>query len=270
MSHSGYHSLDVAIWFAKASIKDSDKRYNNFELYSQAVRPVDFVKQLNKNDYKNIFPNISKDHLMSQKEFENIINKDKERSVMGEIDAHSLIALKKDKYTLTNIGVHAVHNGFSQRNWESVIGRDLYKGNGRVRHESYIIEQGPFQSIVINSYQSHEIFKSNIDKYDVGGEYHYDIHIFRNGTLFPEYKTYELLTMKELRGVENLEYSRGHQENARRNCVEDFVLSINNNLKPREEISNFLSHELSTQILGGIYKSLSKKGKIIKNKIKNE
>jgi predicted dehydrogenase len=270
MSHSGYHGLDVAIWFTKSSILDSDKKYNNFEVYSQVVRPVDFIKQLNKNDYQNIFPSISKDNLMSQKEFENESKKDKSKSVTGEIDAHSLIALKHDKYTITNIGVHAVHNGFGQRNWESVIGRDLYKGNGRVRHESYIIEQGPFQSIIVNSYQSHEIFKSDIDKYEVGGEYHYDIHVFRNSALFPEYKTYELLTMKELRGVEDLNYSRGHQENARRNCVEDFVLSINNNSSPKKEISNFLSHDLSTQILSSIYRSVSKKGKVIRDKIKNE
>ncbi|PIP61576.1 hypothetical protein COW99_03565 [Candidatus Roizmanbacteria bacterium CG22_combo_CG10-13_8_21_14_all_38_20] len=35
--------------------------------------------------------------------------------------------------------------------------KDLYKGNGRLRHESHFIEQGPFQAISFDSYQSKEV-----------------------------------------------------------------------------------------------------------------
>lgn len=269
MSHSGYHSLDVAIWFAGSSVLDKGKRYDNFEVYSQAVRPADFLKQLNTEDYLKIFPDIDKKHLLSMEDFEKQKNANG-RSVTGELDTHALIALKRGKYSITNIGIHALHNGFGQRNWVSADGRNLYKGNGRVRQESYTIEQGPFQSIIVNSYQSNEIFKSNISDYDVGGEYHYDIHVFRNNTLFPEYKNYELITMKELRGVVDYDYSRGHQEEARRNCVEEFILSIKGKVKIENQISNFLDHELSTHILSSIYVSISNNNKVVKDKISKD
>ncbi|KAI9857193.1 MAG: hypothetical protein M1813_008555 [Trichoglossum hirsutum] len=35
-------------------------------------------------------------------------------------------------------------------------GHDLYKGNGRVRHEMHEIKSGPFQTVVIDSRQVHD------------------------------------------------------------------------------------------------------------------
>lgn len=257
MSHSGYHSLDTAIWFAQSSILDKEKKYDNFEVYSQIVRPVDFMLQLKPDDYLHLFPEISHDELLSSFDFKKMMNEGGASSVTGEIDAHTLIALRHGDLTITNIGSHAIHNGFSQRNWISVKGRDLYKGNGRVRHESYTIEQGPFQCIIVNSFQSHEIFKSDINPSAVGGEYHYDIHIFRNSTLFPDLKSYELITMNDIGAKVDLHYSRGHQEEARRNCLEEFISTIEKNAHPDEQTSNFLDHELSTKILCAVYQSVS-------------
>ena len=91
----------------------------------------------------------------------------------------------------------------------------------------------------------------------MGGEYHYDIHVFRNSTLFPEYKAYELITMSEINELADLKYSRGHQEDARRNCVEEFILAIKNQTLPHQQISNFLDHELSTHLLSAIYESVT-------------
>ncbi len=260
MSHSGYHSLDTAIWFAQSSILDEEKMYDNFELYSQIVRPVDFMLQLKPNDYVHLFPDISHDELLSSFDFKKMIKEGFSSSVTGEIDAHTLIALRHGDLTITNIGLHAIHNGFSQRNWISVKGRDLYKGNGRVRHESYTIEQGPFQCIIVNSFQSHEIFKSDMSPSAVGGEYHYDIHVFRNSTLFPDLKSYELISMNDIKAQVDLRYSRGHQEEARRNCLEEFIASIEKDTPPREQTSNFLNHDLSTKILSAIYQSVSSCG----------
>ena len=259
MSHSGYHSLDTSVWLAKSSILDPLKDYNNFELYAQATRPTDFFSQLTPNDYLKLFPDMEKSGLFSSDQLDSMLKEGKVGSVTGELDAHALIALKHNAHTITNICLNAVHNGFSQRNWVSAAGRDLYKGNGRVRHESYIIEQGPFQCVIVNSFQSHEIFKSDRLPNEVGGEYHYDIHIFRNSTLFPEYKAYELITMSEINELIDLKYSRGHQEDARRNCVEEFISAIKNHTLPHQQISNFLDHELSTKLLSSIYQSFSER-----------
>ena len=264
MSHSGYHSLDIAMWFAESSLSE-DKKWDNFQLYTQFIRPYDFINQLNKDDYFKLFPDLDQ-NLLNDEIVKNIGN------IKGELDAFTNISLKKGNAIITNITCNAIHNGFSQRNWIDATGRDLYKGNGRVRQESYLIEQGPFQSIVINSFQSEEIFKSNLHPYDTGGEYHFDIDIFRNSKLFPECKAYEHINMKDLRPMdEENGYSRGHQEAARRTCNTEFFKAILNEIPISKQTSNFLTHEITTKLLSSIYLSSSRESNnkinIIKQKI---
>lgn len=213
MSHSGFHGLDIAIWLIEASLK-INKKWNNFSLWTTFIRPQDVLTQFNKNDYLNIFPNME----WNPKIRENL------NKITGEVDAFTQISLKYNKEIITNINCNSLHNSFSRCGWFNSTGRDLYKGNGRIRQESYIIEQGPFQSIIINSFQSNEVKESDVDLYDVGGEFHFDVHIFRNTSLFPSLKTYEFINMKSLTSIADHGYSRGHQEDARRNCVNDFFL----------------------------------------------
>ena len=102
----------------------------------------------------------------------------------GEIEAFSNLQFKKGNKVMTNVSINLTHNGFARRDWVTAEGRDLYKGNGRVRHEYHIIEQGPFQCIHFHSYQSKEVdptLKNNL--YEVGGEYHLDIFVFRNSSI---------------------------------------------------------------------------------------
>lgn len=258
LSHSGYHSLDISLWFAKAGIKDRKKQYNNHELYTSFVRPIDFFEQINFDDYNKIFPEIPDSFLMNKdgKIMKKVLDNS---SVSGEIDAHTIISLKKDDKIITQVGSHLVHNGFSQRGWINSNYGNLYKGNGRLRHESYIIEQGPFQCIVVNAFQSLEISDKLTDPYSVGGEHNFDIHIFRNSSLYKEYKPYELISFDNLQLVEDKGYSRGHQENARRDCIDEFISAILNKTGQIHQESNFLDHELSTFILSEIYRSAAKK-----------
>jgi predicted dehydrogenase len=255
MSHSGYHSLDIALWLALASLR-ADKTWNHFKLYAQPTRPKDILAQFSTDDYLKFFfepPKIKwwNSHLEK-----------KASKITGEVDMSSNISLMKDKKIITNICCNTLHNSFSRRGWFDSTLRDLYKGNGRVRQESYIIEQGPFQSIIINSFQSQEIQKRDKNPYSVGGEYHFDIHIFRNTSMFPELLTYEFLNMCSLKPVKDYGYSRGHQEDARRNCILDFYQSIVNKVPPEKQISNIMYHNLTTQIFSAIYTSAAKQSTV--------
>jgi hypothetical protein len=62
-----------------------------------------------------------------------------------------------------------------------------------------MIEQGPFQAISFQSYQSKEI---NISKqkglFNIGGEYNLDIHVFRNSNFNSKWKTYKKYSIKNL------------------------------------------------------------------------
>lgn len=254
MSHSGYHSLDIAAWFCELSL-GNDKRYSKFEVYSKFSRPFDFLNQIKPEDYP-----------LFMKGFKNRNNADtyrKKLKIEGEIDAFNSISFLNSKGALiTHLSSSMVHNGFSQRGWFDPNMQNLYKGNGRVRHESYIIEQGPFQCIIINSFQSHEVLKGDLDK-EIGGENHFDVHIFRNSSLFDSVPPYELHQINETSSHGEMSYSRGHNEDARRRCIKEFVDSIREGRKPESQNSNFFEHKLSTKLLSAIYESAAKE---LKNK----
>lgn len=241
LSHSGYHSLDIAIWLAQASLMPK-KAWDNFNLYTEFTRPSDVLTAISKSDYQKLFPEMRKKNMRFDV-----------AGVTGEVDAFTLIALKKAKRSVTNISCNTLHTSFSKRAWSDSTGRDLYKGNGRVRQESYVVEQGPFQSIVVNSFQSNQIQKKAPHPYAVGGEYHFDIHIFRNNALFPQLKPYEFLSLKQLRPIKDLGYSRGHQEDARRQCITSFFEAIKTRIPQEKQESNIMRHKLTTQILSAIY-----------------
>lgn len=253
-SHSGYHSIDIAPWFIEAT-ETKGKEINNVDIYSNFLYPKDFLTQLGIADYKNLFPDFNKSNKYTKKALLEKYND------YGEIDAFLSFAFKHNEDTISLGSTNLVHNGFAQRNWPSADGRDLYKGNGRVRHESHYIEQGPFQAISYISYQGKEVDPDNLEGvYETGGEYHLDIHIFRNQKMFPEWKNYEKITVRDL-GSNMMEgKSRGHQEDARRNCILEFALAVQKGTKVS---SDFLDHKRSTMLFYGAYKSavLKKMGK---------
>lgn len=246
-SHSGYHSIDIVPWLIR-SIESDEKYIDNVDIFANFVTPIDLIHQLNFSDYQKLFKNFDIYNKYTEKQFI------KKCICFGEIDAFSSLSFKQGKHVISLASINLAHNGCSQRNWETAIGRDLYKGNGRIRHESHYIEQGPFQSIAFVSYQSREIdINNHSNMYDVGGEYHLDIHIFRNNRMFPKWKAYDKITIKDLNIPIMKNKSRGHQEDSRRKSVLEFISLIKN--KKKSITSDFLDHKDSTMLLYGIYKS---------------
>lgn len=251
-SHSGYHFFDIVPWLIEAG-ESENNTINNVDIYSNFLRPLDFLKQFNLDDYTRLFPQFNDYNKYSTKELEF------KMAGYGEIDAFNSFAFKSGKDTVTLGSINLVHNGFSQRGWLDARNKDLYKGNGRVRHESHIIEQGPFQAIYYQSYQSEEILNDHTSHHDVGGEYHLDIQVFRNSKLFPQWKSYKKINFRDL-GVQILDgYSRGHQEDARRDCILEFLNHIQVPNKNRQFISELNDHKRGAILLSGIYQSAVKR-----------
>ncbi len=251
-SHSGYHFLDIVPWLLEAG-ETEDKKIDNVDVFANLVRPIDFITQIDFNDYARIFPGAEAINRYSYNEFAHTVRN------YGEIDAFCSFAFKQGSKTLTLGSVNLVHNGFSQRGWASLEGRDLYKGNGRVRHENHIIEQGPFQAIYYQSYQSEEIQNETTSHYDVGGEYHLDIHVFRNSKLFPKWKSYDKLSIKDLDNSILQGYSRGHQEDARRYSTLEFLHSLNKPVNRAELVSELVDHRRGCVLMAGVYMSAIKR-----------
>jgi hypothetical protein len=134
-----------------------------------------------------------------------------------------MIQLKKNGRVATTASLNLLHTGFSRRAWGNAK-EDLYKGNGRLRHERVNIQIGPLMNIQIHSYQSSETHNDDSGKSpsEWAGLEHFDIHIFRNKELIGG-DPYEFLTIEDIQADE---LSVGQNENARYLLVEDFLNDV--------------------------------------------
>lgn len=259
LSHSGYHSVDVLCEFTDITHKD-DKSVDSVEIYAQSSRPSDFLAQLNIDDHKRLFKD-SDQYFKYGNEYKSLMRS------FGEIDVAANITFKRNDQVITLGTLNLAHTGYGQRDWVTAEGRDLYKGNGRIRQEQHVVEQGPFQSIFINSYQSKEILDNDSDHFNIGGERHLEIIIFRNNKLLPNWKPVEIINVRDLMSFELEGYSRGHQEEARRICIKEFFDYIDKNTSVEEQRSNFLDHYRTAKVFSGIYQSLAAKNSWFGNRI---
>lgn len=248
-SHSGYHSTDMMSWLI-SSTENKNKKITGVEITSSFLSPSDFLHQINYTDYSKIFPDFYESSKYSEKDFFKKVKN------FGEIDAFTNLIFKSGKNIQTLGSINLIHNGFSQRGWLSSVGKDLYKGNGRVRQEQYFLEQGPFQSISLITYQSKEISENNNDLFSIGKEFHMELHIFRNSNLFKEWKNHEIFNIKNHIKMKLSGSSRGHQEDARYEAIIDFIDAVK---EKRDTASDFSSHRRGTLLLSGIYQSAIKR-----------
>ena len=251
-SHSGYHFFDIVPFLINPSYS-KDKFYDEISVYSTATRPLDFLQQLNLKDYENIFGSklFRKYNKYSKEDYNKKMRK------YGEIDAFTSLEFKKKGKTMTLASINLVHNGFARRDWVTAKGKDLYKGNGRVRQESHIIQQGPFQAIHYHSYQSKEVnSRKRKNLYDVGEEYHSDIFVFKNSKMIGG-KNFEKISIGDLNTKIMDSNSRGHQEDARAHGFLEFVEFIEGKRTKEEMTSDFLSHRMGSLITSLIYRSIA-------------
>lgn len=178
LSHSGFHILDI-IWQLYVHGTPIAKKADSFGAYASAIYPTGYMQTITTDDYERYFGKhttlkTTRAYQSSMRDF-------------GEIDMTASITLKKHGNAMSLISLNLLHSSFSKRSWR-VPSKDLYKGNGRVKHQLYIIEQGPFQCIQIHNYQSDDEHDNSDDgdtSYALGGKNHFDIHIFRNTKMFP-------------------------------------------------------------------------------------
>jgi hypothetical protein len=257
-SHSGYHIFDTAMEFYKASITPQ-KKATEFDIYSSFLQPNGFFEQFGKDDYNEIFKE-DIDH-QDRWDTEKIYDQCKE---FGELDLSSIITLKKDGVSIANININLIHNGFSGRTWIKP-GEDLYKGNGRIKHESYHIQQGPFQSIQIHAYQGcHKHYLDNGLEDYLGGKNHFDVLVFRNPLISngkPQPSVYKLTDLFDQSDKESA--SSIMMEQVKFKVVKEFVDFIEGSISKNDVTSQIEDHRTSVQIMSGVYCShiMSKKNR---------
>ncbi len=249
-SHSGYHIFDTVYRLYKAAGIPS-KTADSMEIVSSFVQPNGFIKQFSESDYVSLFG----ESYNSVKEW----NDDQLQGICqdyGEIDLSAVITLLKDQEAIANLSINLIHNGYACRTWLEP-GKDLYKGNGRVKHENYNIQQGPFQNIQIHSYQAtdkHDELKGIED--DLGGKNHFDIYVFRNPLvdgLSNSPKVYKLTEV--FSGEDMATQSMLVMEHAKHQVVEEFVEYLLGKKEKSILRSQIEDHIVPVQIMSGIYRS---------------
>ena len=249
-SHSGYHLFDAVYQFYKNS-KLTGKVADSMEIFSSFFQPRGFLYQLNQKDYERYFAKEYRSvRKYSDKKLAEIFNG------YGEVDLSTIIKLKKGQDCIGNITINLMHNGFGMRTWMRP-GEDLYKGNGRVKHEYHNIEQGPFQNIQIHSYQSKDQHDLNSkDDYLLGGNSHFDIYVFRNKDMTGDKESLRVIRMNDLK-----EYApemcddKLAIERIKHRVVKEFLGYLIGIVSKTELTSNIDDHLIPVQIMSGVYRS---------------
>lgn len=221
------------------------------EIVSSFIQPNGFFTQFNENDYDKIF---GEQYGLVQKHNDEQL-KDLCQD-FGEIDFSAIITLKKDEEAIANFNLNLLHNGFAGRTWIKP-GEDLYKGNGRIKHESYNIQQGPFQNIQIHAYQATDNHDNNNGTdYYLGGKNHFEIYVFRNPLLTDGSKQPKVYSYKDIIDFENGKTeSMITMENVKLKVVEEFADYLIGERKKESIKSQIEDHIIPVQIMSGIYNS---------------
>ncbi len=241
-SHSGYHFFDLLNWFT--SSYQHDKKIDGITVKAWPNFPENYLNQIDSSVIKKVFPKLP---AMS----EDLPSK------LGEIDVMNTIQLKADKHTITHAQIDLLHSGLSSRSWEDIEGRNLYKGNGRTRHEQHYIAMGPFASINLCSWQSQPFESENIGSeqlFQPGHEFNLDIIICKNAELIGGQHV-ETYSLKDFYEPSLKNFSRGHQEDARMDAFVEFFDLISN--KKSKGSSPLESHYLTSRIMSGVYESVA-------------
>ena len=252
VSHSGYHFIDMASKIVKDSFKEANKNFDEISVFSKFIRPSGVLLQQNQSDLEKIFGDEYKQ--FDSRTDEELLKIYKEKNE-AEVDANSIISLSYNGIPVTNITLNLMHNGFSRRSWLNSNMKDLYKGNGRVRHEYHNIEQGCLQNIQIHSYQSkdkHDI--NNENDFKIGGNNHYDIYVFKNSEIVGG-QTLQIIKGKDIAERYSLDKTKVMNELARHEALKQFLEVIIGKKKAQETKSNILDHKMSVELMSLIYKS---------------
>lgn len=249
-SHSGYHIFDMMYRLYAAS-GVGDKRADTMEIVSSFVQPNGVIKQITEADYHALFPG---DYELvrpwSDSELRGMFEN------FGEIDLSGIVTLKHQAETIANLSVNLLHNGFSRRTW-TTPGADLYKGNGRVKHEHHNIQQGPFQNIQIHSYQASDRHDDTGDAQDgLGGHNHFDIYVFRHPMVAgdgPALRVYN--SADALAEMAQVRAALLTSEFAKHQIVEQFVSYLAGTAPKASLASPIEDHMVPMQIMSGIYRS---------------
>ena len=175
-------------------------------------------------------------------------------SSFGEMDVEATFEFRRQGRSIGLASASLLHGGFSRRSWLRP-GEDLYKGNGRVKHEAHRIHVGPFLGLQIHSCQAkdkHEI-SGEADQLP-GGNNHFEIWVFRNTDILGGVP-FEKLTFNELPAAAGFRNDRLFIEQVKRGAIEEFLQCCAGHHPPDQLRSDFADHQMPVRLMSALYRS---------------
>lgn len=244
-SHSGHHFFDCVYRFYQAGTV-SGKSPDSMRVYASFVQPHGLLRQLNRTDYERLF---GENYRLACPHSDEEL--DRQFRDFGEVDLNAAITFMSDGVAMGQASLNLLHNSFSRRGWLHPP-VDLYKGNGRVKHEHHRVHVGPFLAVAIHSYQA----KSDHDASDgsdlrAGGNNHFEIHIFRNTRMIGGEEV-EVIHLDRLRDFDR---SRLYIEQVKEGVVGEFFRYLAGQLPEKELKSPLSDHAIPVRMLSAVYES---------------
>ncbi|MEZ6141693.1 MAG: Gfo/Idh/MocA family oxidoreductase [Zavarzinella sp.] len=247
-SHSGHHFFDCVYRFYKAGTA-SGKSADSMSVYASFIQPNGLLRQLTRDDHVRLFGQDY--HTACPHNDEEL---DMQFRNFGEVDLNAAITFMSNGVAIGQASLNLLHNSFSQRGW-LYPPADLYKGNGRVKHEHHRVHVGPFLAVAIHSYQS----KSDHDASAAadllpGGNNHFEIQIFRNTKMIGG-KEVELIHLDQLQSFDR---SRLYIEQVKEGVVGEFFRYLAGQVTENDLRSLIQDHAIPVCMLSAAYESHAK------------
>jgi hypothetical protein len=244
-SHSGHHFFDCVYRFYQAGTA-SGKSADAMRVYAAFVQPHGLLRQLTRQDYQRLF---GREYATTCPYSDAELSR--QFRDFGEVDLNAVVTFLSDGVAVGQASLNLLHNSFSRRGWLHPPA-DLYKGNGRVKHEHHRVHVGPFLAVAIHSYQS----KADHDQSDAadlqpGGNNHFEIHIFRNTRMIGG-KEVEIIHLDQL---DRFDRSRLYIEQVKEGVVGEFFRYLAGQLAVRELRSPLHDHAVPVRMLAAVYQS---------------
>jgi hypothetical protein len=246
----------MACEFAKAGLVPS-KRPDEVEIASSFVLPRGFFRMMGEPNYQRLF---GSEYSSTCKLGEHDLMQ--RVAGYGELDAVTQLTFCKDRGPVMLAQISLSSNGYGLRS-SLIPSKEHYKGSGRVKHESYEIKCGPFQSIYVDSrsIDSRSIKDSDgpclPGVFQIGANNHFEMKIFRNYELSGHVNPLEVLHLTDLTNEAGYDHTELYTEQAKQNMILEFIQSIKGELLPSDLTSNIDDHRLPVEIMSAMHKSIS-------------
>ena len=248
LSHSGFHFLDTIYRVRKAGAV-AGKAANEVAVTAACIQPDGFLAQWTREDYLRHF---GKDYAKQCPQEDAVLAAAFAR--FGEMDVEATFQFQRDGLSLGLATASLLHGGFSRRCWLKP-GDDLYKGNGRVKHEELRIHIGPFLCIQIHSCQAKDKHaKTGEGDEQPGGNNHFEAWVFRNTGMIGG-KAFEKIDFAALPGASGYRKDALFIEQVKRGALHEFLETIAGHMPEADRRSDLSDHHMPVRLMSAAYQS---------------